>query len=348
MWIRCAEQLGFRVERSYEVYASYDGRGTILIASDESLDADDNLAQMIFHELCHALVEGDKGETEVDWGLPSSAIGCYPWREHACLRTQAWLADRVGLRHFFAPTTEFRVSFWDTLSANPFLASSELGGYYERSNIAGRKAIWRALQPRWTPLCNALSLTAHIAQILKQQAVKDNTFSFHSDTKHSLWDSVTEAPTTHPAGHAEIASYHAGNTCASCAWSVLKRGYLQCQHAIRVRLEKDTTACTRYEPADHLACDTCGACCREAYQSVEVSKKEKINQLYPEWIEVYDTHRKLRRKGEHCIALLGRQVATDNNPYRCAVYDCRPVSCRDFQVGGSHCLEARRRVGLSL
>lgn len=77
IWLRCAERIGFRVRRTPEVYASADGRGTISIGTDEILDPDDSLAQMIFHELCHALVEGEAGWRQPDWGL-GNAVGRIP------------------------------------------------------------------------------------------------------------------------------------------------------------------------------------------------------------------------------------------------------------------------------
>ena len=33
--------------------------------------------------------------------------------------------------------------------------------------------------------------------------------------------------------------------------------------------------------------------------------------------------------------------------YACSIYADRPQACRDFEAGGRHCLDARRRVGLS-
>ena len=34
--------------------------------------------------------------------------------------------------------------------------------------------------------------------------------------------------------------------------------------------------------------------------------------------------------------------------YHCTIYDDRPKTCRDFTLGGEHCLTARQRVGLTL
>jgi hypothetical protein len=139
VWLDCAARVGYRIVRTADAYASCDGRRTLLIAEDAALDADDSLAQMILHELCHALVEGDQGEQQPDWGL-DNVTRRDVWREQACLRLQAHLAGSVGLREFFAPTTDFRVRFWNSLPADPLTAPSEQGGRVERSCIAARRS----------------------------------------------------------------------------------------------------------------------------------------------------------------------------------------------------------------
>jgi hypothetical protein len=58
IWLHTAERLGMRVERSDEVYASWDGRGTLTLSSAAHFDPDDSLAQLILHEICHALCQG--------------------------------------------------------------------------------------------------------------------------------------------------------------------------------------------------------------------------------------------------------------------------------------------------
>ena len=40
-------------------------------------------------------------------------------------------------------------------------------------------------------------------------------------------------------------------------------------------------------------------------------------------------------------------AATTAAHYSCRIYQDRPQTCRDFTANGHHCLEARRRVGLS-
>ncbi|BBL72693.1 YkgJ family cysteine cluster protein [Methylogaea oryzae] len=339
VWIVCAERIGFRIARSPEAYASTDGSGTVFIGSDETLDPDDSLAQMIFHELCHALVQGEDNERKPDWGLDNTRVGGDPWREHACLRLQAYLADSVGLRDFFAPTTDYRVSFWDSLPADPFYAPVEAGGRRERSCVAGRLAAWRASLPRWAgPLRDALAASAAIAAAVPREAGGEGL--------PSLWSTVAAPPPPHPAGHAAVAAYHAGHGCADCAWSFMERAHRRCRHAPKARLAEDAPACARWEPAAELDCLTCGACCREAYQAVEVGPREAVLKRRPDWVLKDGERHKLRREGERCAALAGGRAATES--YRCEIYPDRPRTCRDFTLGSANCLDARRRVGLSL
>ncbi|HYE34269.1 YkgJ family cysteine cluster protein [Methylocaldum sp.] len=309
---------------------------------------------MILHELCHALVEGEAGEGRVDWGLGGNGAR-NPWREHACLRLQAYLADGVGLRDFFAPTTDFRVSFWDSLPADPFAASPEEGGRRERSCVAARLAAWRASQRRWAPhLEEALAASEAIAALVprahRNSAVGSGARAENDrpgkSAMPSLWTTVAESPAPHPAGHAPIATYHAGHSCTGCAWAFVERRGLRCRHAPGVRLPNDAPACSRFEPADELGCLTCGACCREAYDSVEISKREPVIKRHPALVVVHETYSKLRRDGGRCAALSGGHTPTET--YACTIYDDRPRTCREFTRGSGNCLDARRRVGLSL
>jgi hypothetical protein len=73
---------------------------------------------MIFHELCHSLIEGEESLEVPDFGLDNESERDVV-REHACLRLQAWLTDKHGLRHALAPTTDFR-SYYDELPEEPF------------------------------------------------------------------------------------------------------------------------------------------------------------------------------------------------------------------------------------
>src|SRR5688572_23180653 len=90
LWIAAAGQLGWHVDRTRSAYASSDGGGKIVSGVDEILDADDAVAQLIFHELCHGLVEGPEKWSIPDWGL-CNRDGRDVTREHACLRVQVHL-----------------------------------------------------------------------------------------------------------------------------------------------------------------------------------------------------------------------------------------------------------------
>lgn len=118
IWLTVADRIGFRIERSAEVYASTDGKGVMTIGDASTLDPDDCLAQMILHELCHSLIEGEKSLGVPDFGLDNESERDV-LREHACLRLQAWLTGRHGLRQALAPTTDFR-SYYDELPEDPF------------------------------------------------------------------------------------------------------------------------------------------------------------------------------------------------------------------------------------
>ena len=58
LWLRAARELGLSLSFSDDVFASYDGRGTRTLCHAAHYDPDDSLAQLVFHELCHALVAG--------------------------------------------------------------------------------------------------------------------------------------------------------------------------------------------------------------------------------------------------------------------------------------------------
>lgn len=344
IWLNCAERVGFRIERTPDVYASTDGRGAILIGTDETLDPDDSLAQMILHELCHALVEGEEAEHLVDWGLDNTS-NRHLWREHACLRLQAHLAGRVGLRDFFAPTTDFRVRFWNALPEDPFAAPAEAGGRREPSCVAARLGAWRGDQPRWAgPLRAALDATADIAA-----AVRSSGTGASSSTDRalpSLWGTAQPRPTRHPAGHAPVAGHFSASRCSDCAWAFSPRRRLRCRHAPDVRLPADAPACLRFEPAENLNCGDCGACCREAYHAVEVAPGERVVRNHRDLILDDRDRLKLRRAGSRCAALSGGETPTIG--YACRIYADRPRTCREFTRGSANCLDARRRVGLSL
>lgn len=167
VWIHAAAQMGIRIERSAEVNASWNGDGVLTIGTPDTLDPDDSLAQMILHEVCHALCEGPESLQKPDWGLdnfnPAKRV-----HEHACLRLQAALADQVGLRAFFASTTMFR-SYYDRLPADPLAPGDD-------PSIEMARAAWELAQhgPWAAPLRETLVRTAQIARALHGVTTEDS------------------------------------------------------------------------------------------------------------------------------------------------------------------------------
>src|SRR5213078_2377635 len=331
VWLEAARRIGLAVERSAEVYAATDGRGRLAIGDDATLDADDSLAQMIFHELCHSLVEGEPAFARPDWGMDNTGPD-HDWREHACLRVQWLLAGRHGLRALLAPTTEFR-AFW-----------SQLGGdvLADRSDASVQAAITgvsRADRTPWAPaLGDALAATAQIAQVAARFAAPEPA-SPEPGRARSLWREVVAPPAPHPTG---LPAGDAAGTCGSCAW----RTGARCRQA-GAKVDPAWPACERFEAA--LDCQTCGACCRAAYHSVEVSRRDPVVKKHPQLVVDRGTYLEIARAGDRCAALDGGELDHGRIArYRCTIYDDRPRTCRDFTIGSTHCLTARRRVGLSL
>jgi Fe-S-cluster containining protein len=106
------------------------------------------------------------------------------------------------------------------------------------------------------------------------------------------------------------------------------------------RVDPSWPACERFE--EKLDCQRCAACCREAYEVVELSRRDPFVRAHPELIEKIDERLVLLRRDGRCPALSG------DGPYACRCYDDRPRTCREFERGSANCLDARRRVGLSL
>lgn len=321
IWLSAAQRIGLRIVRTPDAYAASDGRGTLAIGDDAALDADDSLAQMIFHELCHSLVEGEGSFTRPDWGMDNTGPD-HDWREHACLRLQWVLAGRHGLRRVFAPTTEFR-AFWDTLSGDV------LANRQDPSVIAAIAGLNRVIDKPWAPaLEEALAASAHIAAVVAPYASGD-----------ALWVGVQPVPARHPSG---LPAGEGAGSCGDCAWRANQR----CRQTER-RVDPAWPACERHEAA--LDCLTCGACCREAYGSVEVSPRDRVRKAQPLMVLDRGNYLELRRCGNRCAALHGGTVEDGAvTRYHCDIYDDRPRTCRDFTRGSQHCLTARQRVGLSL
>jgi Fe-S-cluster containining protein len=291
---------------------------------------------MIFHELCHSLVQGERSFGESDWGLDNETERD-TWREHATLRVQRVLASRYGLAGFFAPTTDYRV-FWDALPADP------LADRTDRSVVHAIAALRRVATPPWGPAVeDALAATAAIVATSARFAAKGSLAEHFS------------VPAPHPTGMP--ASLAPERTCGDCAWRYQggagKR--TRCRQADGAVIDDRWRACERWEVA--LDCQTCGACCREAYGAVAIAPRDLVRKRRPGYVVdrgESGAHRyELRRDGDRCAALDGGQPVTEGarityGRYACVISDDRPRTCREFTLGSGHCLTARRRVGLSL
>lgn len=321
IWIACADRLGLKIARSTEVYASFDGRGTLSLSTPDDFDPDDSLAQLIFHELCHALVQGPGRRRQIDWGLcntdDSDALA-----EHACHRLQAALLDRYGLRRLLAVTTDWR-PYWDALPADPLAAGDDPA-------IPLARAAWPAATrgPWSAALGAALRATADIASLVRPYAAPG-----------TLWAGLRPP---HPTGFGLGPPTH---TCGDCAW---RTGADRClaqadEGAEGPVVRADWPACYAWEPPlTDASCQSCGACCREGYSLAPVEPDEPVATARPDLLvhDAYGAH--LPRPTGACVALDGRAGA-----WSCAIYAMRPRACAELPPGSAACLTARRRTGLS-
>ena len=350
LWISAAHELGFKVERSPHGYAHTDGKGTIYIANPEELDDDDCLAQMILHELCHALVQGEDSFGKPDWGLTNDERSeSYPGdvsRELACLRVQASLLRPHGLRRLLAPTTDYR-AFYDVLPRRPLDDAPP-----PESKLAQEGLSLAHHPPYRRVLSEALTATAElhraVAKALRQRPPSAPT----DNAQPTLWQS-SPPPKLHKSGlpmSDGVFDAPGDASCADCAFlrPPDKRGAAyRCQ---RTAVEETsgkvviptTAACALFEPP--LDCQTCAACCRHAFALVPVNPSDEINWRHPQLVGKVGKDLTVLRspEGRCCGALAG----TDQEGYRCQIYSDRPRTCREFSSGTFNCLEARRRVGL--
>lgn len=327
IWLHCARALGFSVRRSHEVYASFDGERTLTLSTREHFDADDSLAQMIFHELCHALVAGPRRMRKADWGMENVDQRDLV-AEHACHRVQAALSDLHGLRAFFAVTTDHR-SYWDTLPVDA-LAPGE-----DPAIPLAREAFSRAQDDAfWQPLGRALAQTARMAEIARSTLAD----------QASLWHRTVPL---HKSGFP--VAVQSDKRCGECGFSFVLGKQRVCRKTRALpaqrgkRVDAEDRACVRFEPTlDAESCARCGACCREAFDRVDVRAGDLIRRTRAELVahDGYGAH--LPRPGGRCVAL--ERV---DERYLCRVYGERPRACAEFEIAGDACLTARRRVGLS-
>jgi hypothetical protein len=311
IWIDAAARAGFRVERTHDAYASTDGNGVIVVGADETLDDDDSLAQLVFHELCHALVQGPENLRVADWGLDNTSDRDLV-AEHACLRLQAHLADAQALRPLMTPTTISR-DYYRGLPAFPLEEGDEA------SRRAGVAARWAATDP-WRPaLDEALAATAALVKA------------------RGRWSMDDGHPLGLPAGPAE-------ERCGGCAWRYQSRGGSRCRQSMGAddngqRVDESFPACIHFQRT--LDCCACGACCREGFDQVTVGMREAVVWKQPQLVVRRGPRFSLLREGSRCAAL-----AEADGRYHCRIYQDRPQACHEVMPGDRRCLSARRRVGL--
>ena len=329
IWLGVARRLGLRVLRTPEAYASTDGRGTLVIGSAETLDPDDCLAQMILHEICHWLVEGDEASDRPDWGLDNETTRDVP-REQACLRLQATLLQGHGLRRVLAPTTDFRV-FYDALPGDPLTPRED------ETCVAARLGLQRSRREPWTPVLEeALAATATIARHAAAFAGRERE---SDEETPSLWCDVDAPPPPHPTGLTPAPASE--RRCGACAWAYDAGSSRRCRRADDQRIEDGWPACANFD--EDLDCLRCGACCREGFETVVVKPEDPVVTKQPELIVQCGKWIEVAREGERCAALSGSL----REGYSCRIYEDRPLPCRELELAGPHCLLARRRSGVS-
>ena len=337
IWIQAAADLGLTIRRSSEAFASYDGKGTLTIAQPSDFDADDCLAQMIFHELCHWLVAGRGGKHLPDWGLSNFDDSDLVF-EYAAHRLQAALSAPYGLREFMAVTTDWR-PYWEALPDDPLREGDDPAIMY-----AQKAAHLARLQPFESVLKRSLTATATIAEVVRTMGGPT-----------SLW-SITRA--RHRLG--SLLAQDGELKCGSCAWAqetaseskgseTPLMGCLQHKNPGETSptVALDERACECWEQRFAIEdCGSCGACCHHGFSLLTVAKDDPFQVLHPELVQI-------RERGEHCVPRPGGVCialdgdGTTETPYRCRHYATRPENCAEFEVAGDACLLARRRVGLS-
>lgn len=371
IWLTAAAELGLKVRRSVQGYATTDGAGGLSIAPQEELDADDCLAQIILHEICHALVQGEDSFKKPDWGLVNDSDSAQyqgdTTREEACLRVQAALLRRYGLRRLLGPTTEFR-RFYDALPRDPLALTAEAPAGDAASTtpstadpalLLATEGLSRAARsPFRKPLHRALRATAElhrlVAKVPKTSYDAAAALTTAPDAPlPALW-LAAPAPARHRSGlpmSDGIFTAPTGATCQSCAYATpppdkRKASRWRCQRSAAedgpgLVIDPNAAGCALHEA--NLSCQVCGACCRHAYDLVPLSRKEPILQSHPELIDRRGKQLSILRDPEQrrCAALAGPPLG----PFGCTVYTSRPSTCREFSAGSSSCLDARRRVG---
>jgi hypothetical protein len=360
IWLSAAKELGLRVDRHPRGYATTDGQGQLTIAPDGELDPDDCLAQIVLHELCHALVQGEASFAQPDWGLQNDAdqanyVGDTV-REQACLRVQAALLRPYGLRGLLGPTTDFR-SFYDALPPDPL--AGEAG---DPALPLARAGMTRASRPPFRrPLQSALRATADVhAAAGRPGAPRYDAAAALAESDRAgaprtpLWQ-LHPPPPRHGSGlpmHDGLHAAESGKSCAGCVFlapPLRGKGGFRCHYtgstdAPGRAVNPSSPACALFRA--NLDCQDCAACCRHAYDLVPLQRREPAAVRHPQLLESKGRELYIRRAiGKNQCAALD-EAPEQPGAYRCTIYHDRPATCRDFTAGTASCVEARCRVGL--
>ena len=190
VWLATARRLGLTVRRNGAIYSATDGTGLLELGPLDTLDPDDTTAQMIFHEICHWITNGLETFHERDWGFPLDIE--LDLRELACIRLQAGLNQRHGLRGFFGPTSDFR-QYYEALPTDVLQALDDSAQEAEVVAIA-REAFLRAELAPWRgPVEDALRATAALSQVVAP-FLADYASELADDPLPSLWDRAGARP----------------------------------------------------------------------------------------------------------------------------------------------------------
>lgn len=307
---------------------------------DGAKAADERMGQALFDQLCRALIEGHDSFAKpgVAPGTSIDATALH-WRDYARVRLQWVLCSQWNLHGWFEPAEHVR-AFWDSLDDTILDDKADL------AVRAASVALLRASRPPWDP-----------------------TFTEALATTRELLRADASNRVEHPAGAFAVRA-DATKRCEQCAWAYTQGINLACRQVDSAiigpqhkNIEPHWPACERFEPA--LDCQNCGACCREAFQTVQVGAREPIRRTHPEMVLDHGTRQELRRTptasldivadqpaATRCASLGGGDLVqlgtrTTVSDYACQIYDARPQSCRSFTAGSESCLVARRRVGMS-
>jgi hypothetical protein len=183
IWLATAQRLGLTVRRDPAIFSRTDGSGMLWLGPRDDLDADDTVAQMLFHEICHWITNGVETFHEEDWGFPLDDAD--DPREFACLRVQAALADRYGLRGMFGPTGKYR-AYFDQIPSDPFDPIDASAAEAEIVTIT--RAVWpRVDRPPFAPHVDAaLAATAAVRDTVRP-FLEQYATEFDDDGLPSLW-----------------------------------------------------------------------------------------------------------------------------------------------------------------